>query len=198
MTISDLALISAAVSSVIIFLLLALRKPFTGATRWPFYQKRVLTRAELTLYFRIVHAMPDHLVFPKVPLESVLGVKNGYRASSWTQRISGLSTDFLVCTRDATIVVAIDMDGKTPETPKRIAENEKKREALESAGIKLVRWHVRSMPTDAAIRDMLMRHVRHVDPFHGDEPRNAPGASAPDPEKASYMPLSRRPAPVSN
>lgn len=196
MNIRDVALISIAVLGVLIFLALAFRAVFIGTALWPFYQKRIMTRAQQTLYFRIAKALPDHLVLTKVHLESFLGVKNGYRASAWNHRISRLSTDFLVCTLDARIVVAIDIDGETPETPQRRSENKRKNLALESAGIKLVRWHVRSLPTDGAIREMLIRQVRHVGPQHEPQSAEAPMHPAPSTGKPSYVPLSRRSASV--
>lgn len=188
----DLALLSAAVLGVVVLLVLILRRSFFGTARWPFYEKRILTRAEQILYCRLVKAMPDYLVLTKVHLESFLGVKNGYRASAWNRRIGRMSVDFLVCTPDARIVAAIDMDGDTPDTPKRRTQNERKGLALASAGIKLLCWHVRSMPTDTAIRTMLIGRIRHVGPIPEDEPAFEESPPAPAPGKTSYVPISPR------
>lgn len=193
MDIRVVAFITAGLLGALILLAIALRMPFTRSRRWPLYQKRLMTRAEQTLYFRMVNALPDHIVVAKVHLESFLGVKNGFRSGNWTRRISGLTADFLVCTRDARIVLAIDLDGNAPEPAKRAAENERKSLALASADIKLVRWHIRSLPTDTEICQMLICRVRHVGPVHESEPGGATGTPAPDPDETSYVPLSHRP-----
>lgn len=191
-------LISAGILGLLVVLAIAIRMRSSGMSSWPFYQKRPMTQAEQMLYFRLVKALPDHLVLAKVHLESFLGVKKGYRASSWSRRIGRSSVDFLVCTRDATIVVAIDLDGKTPETPKRQAENRRKDLALASAGIKLVRWHVRSMPTETAIRDMLIQPVRYVEPIDRQHPTSATTQPARGWERTSYASLSHPESPVAN
>lgn len=167
--IDETMLVQAAVGSLVILLAFVAYRTLFRETAWPFYQKKAMTQAEQNLYFRLVKTLPNHLVLVKVPLAGILGVRKGHRAGRWSRRISGLSADFLVCALDSTIVAAIDLDDKGHETPKEHAANRRRDKALAAAGVKLFRWHVRSIPTDTAIREMLIQPGRYVEPFDEQE-----------------------------
>lgn len=119
---------------------------------WPYYLKSVLTRPEQTLHHRLVKALPDHIVLAQVQVSRVLGVKKGFNFAEWNNRINRLSYDFLVCTKDGTAVVAIELDDRSHEAADRAQTDGKKDKATAAAGLKMIRWHVRSLPDEAAIR----------------------------------------------
>jgi hypothetical protein len=75
----------------------------TSAEAWPFYAKRPLTAPEQILYFRLVRALPDHIVLAQVQVSRVLGVKKGFGFNHWSNRINRLSYDFVVCSNDASV-----------------------------------------------------------------------------------------------
>lgn len=123
-----------------------------GDSTWPFYAKKPLTQPEQVLYHRLVRSLPECMVLTQVQLSRVLGVKKGSNFHEWNNRINRISLDFVVCLKDSTVVVAIELDDKTHERADRRQADAKKEKALKSAGIPLIRWHVHAMPDEAAIR----------------------------------------------
>lgn len=121
-------------------------------TEWPFYAKRPLTQPEQVLYHRLVRALPEHIVLAQVQVSRVLGVKKGHNFHSWNNRINRLSYDFVICTKDATVLAAVELDDKSHERSDRAATDDKKNMATAAAGVRLVRWNVKALPNDGAIR----------------------------------------------
>ena len=119
---------------------------------WPFYAKKPLTVPEQVLYHRLVRALPDHIVLAQVQVSRVLGVKKGFNFNEWNNRINRLSYDFVVCSKDSAVLFAIELDDKSHEKADRITTDAKKGKATEAANVKLVRWHVKSLPDEAAIQ----------------------------------------------
>ncbi len=124
----------------------------SSAGPWPYYLKTVLSRPEQTLYHRLVKALPDHIVLAQVQVSRVLGVKKGFNFAEWNNRVNRLSYDFLVCNKDGTAVAAIELDDRSHEAAERAETDGKKDKATAAAGLKMIRWHVRSLPDEAAIR----------------------------------------------
>ncbi len=119
---------------------------------WPFYAKRPLSQPEQVLYHRLVSALPEHIVLAQVQVSRVLGVKKGFSFHEWNNRINRLSYDFVVCSRDSTVVAAIELDDKSHEAASRITTDQKKNRATASAGVLLIRWNVRALPDAEMIR----------------------------------------------
>jgi Protein of unknown function (DUF2726) len=139
---------------------LLLRKILKGGARehqnWPFYAKKALTPPEQILYFRLVKALPDHIVLAQVQCSRVLGVKTGFNFNEWNNRINRMSYDFVICQKDATVVAAIELDDATHQSARRAATDAKKNRATEAAGILLVRWDALNMPDERAIAALLL------------------------------------------
>jgi hypothetical protein len=119
---------------------------------WPFYVKRPLTQPEQVLYHRLIRALPDHVVLAQVQVSRVLGVKKGANFYAWNNRINRLSYDFVICGKDSTAIVAIELDDKSHESSARLATDAKKAKASQDAGLRLIRWHVKALPDEAAIQ----------------------------------------------
>ena len=122
---------------------------------WPFYAKKPLTTPEQILYHRMVKALPEHIVLAQVQVSRVLGVKKGFNFHEWNNRINRLSYDFVVCSKDSTVLFAIELDEKSHEAEARADTDRKKDKATNAAGVKLVRWHVKSLPDEQAIRAVI-------------------------------------------
>jgi len=136
-------------------ILLALKRRglFSGdAAEWPFYAKRPLSSPEQILYYRLVSSLPNNIVLAQVQVARVLGVKKGFNFHEWNNRINRLSYDFVVCSKDSTVLAAIELDDKTHEATSRAATDIKKGRATTAAGLQLIRWHVKSLPDQAAIQ----------------------------------------------
>ncbi len=150
---------------VIVLLLLALlAKKFASGKRdpieWPFYAKKPLTQPEQVLYWRLLKALPDHVVLAQVQCSRVLGVKRGFNFYQWNNRINRLSYDFVICKKDGTVVAAIELDDKTHESATRAEQDGRKQRATEAAGVLLVRWNVAKMPDEVAIKGVVQIRLR--------------------------------------
>ncbi|MBT9161182.1 MAG: hypothetical protein DDT26_02486 [Dehalococcoidia bacterium] len=123
--------------------------------QWPFYVKKPLTQPEQVLYHRLVKALPEHIVLAQVQVSRVLGVKKGSNFNEWNNRINRLSYDFVVCSKDSTVLAAIELDDKSHESNRRMATDEKKNKATADAGLLLIRWNVKALPDESAIQRAL-------------------------------------------
>lgn len=124
----------------------------TSTGRWPFSLRRPLTEPEQVLYFRLCKALPDHIVLAQVGMSRFLSVRRGHNARAWYNRINRMSVDFLVCTKDASVVAAVELDDASHQHPDRVSADEKKELALNAAGVRLLRWRVGALPDEAAIQ----------------------------------------------
>ena len=123
---------------------------------WPFYVKRPLSQPEPVLYHRMIRALPEHIVLAQVQVSRVLGVNKGANFREWNDRINRLSYDFVVCGKDSAVLAAVELDDKTHESGARASTDEKKNKASADAGLRLLRWHVRSLPSEELIRQELL------------------------------------------
>jgi very-short-patch-repair endonuclease len=123
---------------------------------WPFYAKKPLSQPEQVLYFRLVQALPEHIVLSQVQLSRLLGVKKGSNYQAWFNRINRMSADFVVCNKDSSIVSVIELDDATHQKEDRQAADAKKDKALRSAGIRIVRWQAKAIPDIATIQSTIM------------------------------------------
>jgi very-short-patch-repair endonuclease len=123
---------------------------------WPYFAKKPLTPPEQVLYFRLLKALPDHMVLAQVQLSRMLGVKKGNNYQSWLNRINQMSADFVICAKDATVLAVVELDDSSHQSDRRKAADNKKERALTAAGIKLIRWQARELPDDAVIRSALL------------------------------------------
>jgi very-short-patch-repair endonuclease len=126
---------------------------------WPFYAKKPLSQPEQVLYFRLVQALPEHIILAQVQLSRLLGVKKGNNYQAWLNRINRMSADFVVCNKDSSIVAVIELDDATHQKEDRQAADAKKDKALASAGIRVVRWQAKLIPDIAAIQSTLMPNI---------------------------------------
>lgn len=123
---------------------------------WPFYAKKPLSQPEQVLYFRLVQALPQHMVLAQVQLSRLLGVKKGNNLQAWINRINRMSADFVVCNKDASIVAVIELDDATHHKENRRIADAKKDKALFSAGIRVIRWPVKTIPDIVTIQSTLL------------------------------------------
>lgn len=119
---------------------------------WPFYAKKPLSQPEQVLYFRLIQALPEHIVLAQVQLSRLLAVKKGNNQQAWNNRINRMSADFVVCGKDSSIVAVIELDDATHQRGDRKAADAKKDKALGSAGVRVVRWQAKTLPDIAAIQ----------------------------------------------
>jgi len=62
-----------------------------------------------------------------------------------------MSYDFVVCSKDSRVLAVIELDDKTHSAKNRVEADAKKDRATQSAGLKIIRWNVKSMPGPSEI-----------------------------------------------
>lgn len=129
-------------------------KPRDGslAKPWPLEAKRqLLTEPERAVYQRLEQCLPNQIILAQVQLLQVLQFQRARRSQGIFNRISQLSLDFLILNPDTSLVAAIELDDATHTREDRRHADARKSHALESAGVPLIRWNVKSLPDAAAI-----------------------------------------------
>ena len=106
---------------------------------WPFYAKRPLAGPEQVLHQRLVTALPGFIVMSRVPVSGVLGIKRGHNIKTWTLRIRHLQYDFVVCSKDATVVAAIKLEASARRDIRKASADQFKDRASAAAGVRLLR-----------------------------------------------------------
>ena len=157
----------------------ALRRTKQSGTEgaWPFFAKKPLSQPEQVLYFRLLHALPEHIVLAQVQLSRILGVKKGDNYQSWLNRINRLSADFVVCAKDATVLAVVELDDASHQSERRREADARKTRAVEAAGLRLVRWSVSALPDDTAIRCTVLPNPTFNRTVSGGRP-SAPAGTA--------------------
>ena len=130
-----------------------------GDQAWPFYAKKPLSQPEQVLYFRLVQALPEHIILAQVQLSRLLGVKKGNNYQAWFNRINRMSADFVVCNKDSSIVAVIELDDATHQKEDRQAADAKKDRALASANVRVIRWQARAIPDVANIQSAFINNT---------------------------------------
>ncbi|MFA5353652.1 MAG: DUF2726 domain-containing protein [Thermodesulfovibrionales bacterium] len=142
--------------------LVVLKKRRGGVTGevWPFYAKKVLSQPEQVLYFRLLQALPNHIILSQVQLSRLLGVKKGNSYQAWYNRINRMSADFVVCNKDSSVVAVVELDDSTHQREDRQVADAKKNKALDSAGIPVIRWQAKALPDTGAIQAAILKDFK--------------------------------------
>lgn len=164
MKLTLLLLLCAALLGLAAFLVARLQSA-AGDGPWPFVVRKPMTVPEQVLYFRLLEALPEHIVLAQVQLSRFLTVKRGQLSRGWLNRINRLSVDFLILKKDATVVAAVELDDKTHQRNDRREADSRKYRALADAGVRLVRWNVGDMPSVSAIRADFARPKQEIRPL---------------------------------
>ncbi|MES2886356.1 MAG: DUF2726 domain-containing protein [Pseudomonadota bacterium] len=142
------ALIALVVLMVLAFVIFqALKNQSAGSEGdWPLYAKRPMSMREHELYWKLLKALPDHIVLSQVALSQIVGVKKGHKALPLRNRYDRKVADFVVCAKDASVLAVIELDDATHEREDRKNADAVKDKVLRCAGIKLIRWQAKSLP----------------------------------------------------
>jgi len=135
---------------VVLAVILSRRATSADPAHFPFTQCAPLSEREQVLYWRLRKVLPEQMVLSQVAISRIVRVNRGKDARGWMNRINRMTVDFLVCLPDATIVAAIELDDSSHAAPDRVAADAKKDKAMESAGIRLLRFS--EIPTEDDLR----------------------------------------------
>lgn len=163
-TIWSMLIVAGLTTLVAIILFFARRNHRRDEEIWPFYAKNpLLEKAEQELYRQLIQALPEYVILAQVQLSQLIKVKSGYNFGKWHNRINRMSVDFVICRQDFSPVAAIELDGKSHEHVIQARRDDKKEKALESAGIRLIRWKNYQIPDIATIRTII---TKQNEPFN--------------------------------
>ena len=127
--------------------------------RLPYFAKDYLcSKGEQAFYRVLMNAVPPGMgISMKTRLSDVIGCSaEGWKAG-YGAKISQKHVDFVIIDPVTTaILLVIELDDKTHERPDRASTDEKKNKASADAGLRLIRWHVRSLPSEELIRQELI------------------------------------------
>ena len=128
----------------------------TPASEWPVRAQAPLSRPEQVLYWRLRDACPGHVVLAQVAIAQLLEVENVLNRQAVFNRYRQLVADFVVCTPSFGVIAVIELDDRSHTTPGRADADERKSGALGAAGIPLLRFHVRNLPSTGELRSLLV------------------------------------------
>jgi hypothetical protein len=148
----------------VVMQIIAYKKKKAKAQDIPPYikKKTLLGEREQVLFHRLVEAMPDHYVMAQVRLADIVGVKKCENWQSWFNKISRKSVDFVICNRSFVVQACIELDGKTHEQADRQKADNTKDDALNAAGISIVRIDANKLPPTNDIKIMLENAVLKI------------------------------------
>jgi very-short-patch-repair endonuclease len=127
------------------------------AMRWPVRQREPLSRPEQALYWRLREACPGHIILAQVAIPQLLEVEQVRNRRAIFNRYHHLVADFVVCTPSFAVLAVIELDESSHTTPGRADADERKSAALGAAGIPLLRFNVRSLPSEGELRSLLVK-----------------------------------------
>ena len=156
---------------------------------WPFRvarDGRLMTEGRWFVYERLTAVLDKHVVFCQVgvgrlleviPEESKKRRKTTEPGVNWRWKIDKKIVDFVICTRDGKVVAVVEMEDQSQDSSKEESKGKEdtqddKDKALTSAGIRVVRWTMRTLPKkDEDIRKALVEPVRKLrsDEYEGNE-----------------------------
>lgn len=139
------------------------QKPIRGddIAVWPLVPMPFMTHSEVKFFIRLQDAMPDCLIFAQVQLSRLVHCPDTAEEKFWFNRISRMSADYvLVHPNGQHILAVIELDDWTHDRPDRRRADAKKDKAIQSAGLPMLRFDGRKMPTVAALRQQIRLAVR--------------------------------------
>ena len=126
-----------------------------AALSWPVHARAPLSRPEQSLYWRLCEAFPDHIVLAQVAIAQLLEVNEVPNRRAVFNRYRQLVADFVVCTRAFEVLAVIELDDRSHQNPGRADADERKSAALGAAGLLLLRFTVRGLPSVGELRSVL-------------------------------------------
>lgn len=117
------------------------------------YPRRTLNDTQMSVFSRLLKALPGYVVLPKITYDHFLEARDGSPSenTSLQNRAAAHLADFLVCDRKLHALLVCQLEDGT-QVPARIQEREK---MLQRSGLRLLRWKVDQPPDAAALLNMV-------------------------------------------
>lgn len=131
---------------------------------WPFEPMPIMTDSEVLFFKKLQQALPEYVIFSQVQLSRIIEPSEevGKDRQFWFNRICRQSIDYVLVDHDLqTVLLVVELDDWTHESPTRQKQDAKKDKALASAGIPIVRFHAEKMPSVQIIRHDILSVLTH-------------------------------------
>ncbi|RUM61481.1 MAG: hypothetical protein DSY66_01965 [Persephonella sp.] len=125
-------------------------KKLAQKKEYPYLPKKLLTETETEVYYKLLEELPFFNILSKVPYSSFLDVKEGFNKQLLKGKISKLVADFVICKRDFSVIVVLELDKNTDE---KVLE--KKEKVLKSANIPLYIWDTQNPPSSEDLQEFI-------------------------------------------
>jgi very-short-patch-repair endonuclease len=143
-----------------VFVAALLKRSSPGVVSWPLKPKPVLSVPEQKLYWRLIEALPESVVLAQVQLSRMLQIDVRQGRQAILNRIDRKSADFVVCSKDLQPRVVVELDDASHAAAARRKADADKDAAVRGAGLHVVRFNVKSMPSIDEIRTAIAGEVR--------------------------------------
>jgi len=128
----------------------------SASMHWSLIGRPTLTDRELILHRRLATMYPDYVIFTQVPLSQLMEILPATKERSPNpDRLNQVVADFVLCRRDFSIVAVIELADSANAPLNRRDVETLKTNAVESAGLRLVRIGAGPIPSQAQIRRIL-------------------------------------------
>lgn len=116
--------------------------------------ERFLGQPETLVYFLLRTGLPDHAVFAKVPLDSVLAAPGAASAGGVVQRMAQQRLDFVVCDRNMHVAAVVQL--RAPGAPDVGVQSHGALESLRKAGVRVIEIDAAHTPRRDTIRQVVL------------------------------------------
>ncbi len=120
----------------------------------PYRARALMSAPEREAYARLLRATPENLIFGQVQFCRAIEPKAGAHRR-WHLRIAQLSADFVICRPDTSVLAVVEIDDRSHDRAIQRKRDRKKHAACKAAGIPLIRWQARRLPTSEEMRRQL-------------------------------------------
>jgi len=117
-----------------------------------FFKKDLLSEIEQSLFHRLKEACPEQIVLAQVSMSALVGIKKNPSWNAQFNKINRKYVDFVLCRPDFSINAVIELDDKTHEQYERWKSDDVKNVAFMNAGIKLIRFKAKELPSVEQIK----------------------------------------------
>lgn len=150
--------------SVLLIILLGIFLIFINRTKTvrPYVlNSKFFTRSELKFYYLLKAALKNYdvLIFSKVRLADFVNVATQTRNYTYWNKIKSKHIDFLICAKDSTPLVCIELDGDSHNLLKTRLNDEFKNELFLQIGIPFIRYKVAQSYDFLQVREILHNKI---------------------------------------
>lgn len=157
----------------LVWILVQLRKQAESGPEQPYRlarDGRLMSDAQWFVYERLKQSCDKCHVFCQVAMSQLVEVapidqkvKDG--GPNLQARIDRKALDFVVCLPGGKLVAVVELEDASRDSVERKKANEVKDGVLEAAGVRIIRWTMKTLPkSDAEIRKMVIEGADKPDP----------------------------------